>query len=245
MLRNFEYLLQVQEIDLRIHEQELAKKELPETVKTFEQTVETAHKAMEAAMIKADEAEKEIRTLDEGVVQAQAHLEKSEERLNAIKTNREYDAVHTEIETQKNIIQTSDVRKKKFTDEAAQQKTLAEAAQKDYDAIKAENEPKIAELKTKIASIDSVITGIVKEREAIVPLINKSVLRTYDLIRNRRKNGQVLSCVTETRLCSVCHKVLEAQLLSEIKRSSKLLMCQNCGSIFIWTGATKLPDQKA
>jgi uncharacterized protein len=244
MLRNFEYLLQVQEIDLRIHEQELAKKELPETVKTLEQTVETAHKAMEAAMTKADEAEKEIHALDDGVVQAQAHLERSEGRLNAIKTNREYDAVHAEIETQKNIIQTSEGRKKKLTDEAAQQKTRAEAAKTDYDAMKAENEPKIAELRTKIASIDSVIAGIAKEREAVVPLINKSVLRTYDLIRNRRKNVQVLSCVTETRLCSVCHKVLEAQLLSEIKRSSKLLMCQSCGSIFIWTGKTNEPDRK-
>jgi len=69
----------------------------------------------------------------------------------------------------------------------------------------------------------------------VAPLINKSILRTYDLIRKRRKQGRVISHVTETRTCSVCYKELEPQLMNEIKRSSKLIMCQSCGSIFIWT----------
>jgi predicted nucleic acid-binding Zn-ribbon protein len=236
MLRDFDYLLQLQEIDLRIHEQELAKKELPETVMSLEQTVEAARKALEAAKKSAEDAEKEIGALDDQVLGAQASLERSQGRLNSIKTNREYDAVHTEIETHKNIIQTSEVRKKKLIDEAAQQKTRAEAAAVEFENTKAENEPKIAEFTTKIASIDSVIAGIFKERETVVPLINKSILRTYDQIRNRRKTARVVSSITESRICSVCHKVLEPQIMSEIKRSSKLIMCQNCGSIFIWTG---------
>jgi uncharacterized protein len=244
MLPDFERLLQLQEIDLRIHEQELARKELPETVRSLEQTVETAHRALETAKATADNAENELRALDEQVAGAQVSLERSEGRLNSIKTNREYDAVHAEIETQKNIIQTSEVRKKKLTDEAARQKANAEAAAVEFEKIKAENEPKIAELAIKISQIDSVIAGIAKEREAMVPLIKKAILRTYDLIRNRRKSARVVSCITEARICSVCHKVLEAQIMSEIKRASKLLMCQSCGSIFIWTGASKSPGQK-
>ena len=241
MLSDIEHLLQLQEIDLRIHQQELAKKELPETVKALEQTVETARSAMEAAIAGVNAAEKGIGDLEEQVVAAQASFERSQDRLNSIKTNREYDAVHAEIETQKNIIQTSEVRKKKLGDETARQKAGAEAAKTEFDRIKAENEPKIAELNANIASIDSVIAGIVKEREAVLPFINKSIMRTYDLIRKRRKNAQVVSCVNEARICSVCHKVLEPQLMNEIKRSSKLIMCQSCGSIFIWTGTVQKP----
>ena len=244
MLRDFENLLQLQEIDLRIHEQELARKELPETVRTLEQAVAAARAAMEAARERAGAAEQEIGVLDEQVAGAQASLERSEGRLNAIKTNREYDAVHAEIETQKNIIQTSEVRKKKLIDEAARKKALAEASAAEFERITAENEPKIAEFKTKIAQIDSVIAGIVKERETVMPLITKSVMRTYNLIRSRRKTGRVVSAVNEARICTVCHKVLEPQMINEIKRSSKLLMCQSCGSIFIWTGAAKSADQK-
>jgi predicted nucleic acid-binding Zn-ribbon protein len=244
MLRDFEYLLQLQEIDLKIHEQELAKKELPEMVKTLERAVEAALKALDAATKTAEDAEKEIHSLDDQVAGAHTGLERSQGRLNSIKTNREYDAVHAEIETQKNIIQTSEVRKKKLADEAAQKKALAEAAAADFEKTKSENEPKIAELTTNIASIDSVIAGIAREREEIVPLVNKSIMRTYDLIRKRRKTARVISAINESRICSVCHKVLEPQIMSEIKRSSKLIMCQSCGSIFIWTGASKSPDTK-
>jgi predicted nucleic acid-binding Zn-ribbon protein len=33
----------------------------------------------------------------------------------------------------------------------------------------------------------------------------------------------------------VCYKVLEPHLVSDIKRATKLILCQNCGSIFVWT----------
>jgi len=235
MLRDFENLVLLQEIDLRIIEQELAKKQFPAMVNELEQTVEKAKQAMEAAVNRATEAGNNLLSLDEQAVQAQAGLERSQTRLNSIKTNREYDAVHAEIETQKNIIHSSESRKKKLADEAEQQKAGAEAAKQEFENVKNENEPKSAELKAKIASIDSVIAAIMKERETVTPLINKSILRTYDLIRKRRKQGRVISCITEARTCSVCYKELEPQIMNEIKRSSKLIMCQSCGSIFIWT----------
>ena len=97
MIRDLEYLIQLQEIDLRIHEQELAKELLPAMVKELEETVEKAKKAMEAVAGKADQAEKELTALAEQTLQAQTGLERSQTRLNSIKTNREYDAVHAEI----------------------------------------------------------------------------------------------------------------------------------------------------
>jgi uncharacterized protein len=243
MLRDLEYLMQLQEIDLRIHEQELAKEELPQAVSALEQAVEKAKALTETAVAAAAETEKAIRELDDQVALAQQGLERSQTRLNSIKTNREYDAVHMEIESQKSIVLSSEARKKKLVDEAAEHKALVEAAQQDVEKVTAENSPKIDELKTKIASIDSVIAAIVKERDAVTPHVKRSILRTYDLIRSRRKHGRVISSITETRTCSVCFKVLESQLMNEIKRSSKLIMCQNCGSIFVWTEATKSPAQ--
>ncbi len=243
MLRDLEYLLQLQEIDRRIHEQELAKKQLPEAVMELEQTAEKAKKLMEATVNETDETAEELRTLEAQIVQAKEGLERSQTRLNSIKTNREYDAVHTEIETQKNIVHSSETRIKKLGEDSVELKTQAETALQEFEKFKSENDPKIAELKTTIASIDSVIAGIAKEREAVTPLVNKSILRIYDQIRKRRKDGRAISCVTESRTCTICYKVLEPQLVSEIKRRTKIITCQNCGSIFVWTEAAKAPDQ--
>jgi predicted nucleic acid-binding Zn-ribbon protein len=235
MLRDIEYLIQLQEIDVRIHEQELAKKQLPATVAELQKVVETARKVMETAQTQAKNAEQELLTLDEHMLKAQEGLDKSQERLNSIKTNREYDAVHAEIESQKGIIHNSEARKKKIGEEIDRLKAAAEAATVEFEQIKAENEPKIAELSASIASIDSVIAEIEKEREAVKPLIAKPIIRTYDLIRTRRNHGRVLSEVSLDRTCTVCFKVLEPHLVSDIKRATKLILCQNCGSIFVWT----------
>jgi uncharacterized protein len=240
MLRDLEYLIQLQEIDQKIHEQEVAKEQLPATVSELELTIEKAKNGMEAAARKLTETENELKGFEDQIVQAQLGLEKSQERLNSIKTNREYDAVHAEIETQKGIIHSSESRKKKLTDHIAALKTQSEAAQVEFEKVKSENEPKLVELKAKIASIDSVIAGIETERATVTPQINKSILRTYDLIKNRRKNGKVISLVAESRTCTVCYKVLEPQLMNEIKRSTKLILCQNCGSIFVWSGKLKV-----
>ncbi len=108
-----------------------------------------------------------------------------------------------------------------------------ETSKTEYDRIKTENEPQIADLKSKIGAIDSVISEITKERDLIVPKISKQYLRTYDLIRRKKKTGKALSHVT-TRTCGICFKVLEPQLINEIKRGLKMILCQNCGSILIW-----------
>jgi uncharacterized protein len=239
MLRDLEYLLNVQEIDLKIHEQELAKEQLPATVGELEQTIQTAEKSTEIASKKLEEAEKDLASFEDQIRQAQEGLEKSQTRLNSIKTNREYDAVHAEIEAAKNILASSENRKKKLTDEISQLKTALETARQECEKIKAENSPKIADLRTKIDAIDSVIASIVKEREAVTPSISKAILRSYNLIRKSRKHGKVISAVNEERTCTVCFKVLEPQLVNEIKRSTKIIMCQNCGSIFVWTGKAK------
>jgi uncharacterized protein len=235
MLRDIEYLIQLQEIDVRIHEQELAKKQLPATVAELQKIVETARRTMESAETQARSAEQELVSLDEAMVKAEENLVESQERLNSIKTNREYDAVHAEIEAQKGIIHSSEARKKKVADEIDRQKAAAESATSAYEQAKAENEPKIAELSATIASIDSVIADIEKEREAMKPLITKAIQRTYELIRTRRNHGRVLSQVSADRTCTVCYKVLEPHLVSDIKRATKLILCQNCGSIFVWT----------
>ncbi|MBN2035716.1 MAG: hypothetical protein JW768_03150 [Chitinispirillaceae bacterium] len=240
MLRDLTLLMQLQEIDLRIHEQELAKEQLPITVKELEQAIAKAQKGHDAAVKKLAEAEGELKNFDDQIRQAQEGLEKSQERLNSIKTNREYDAVHAEIETQKNMVANSENRKKKLTEDITRLKEAKETARQELEKIKTDSEPTMADLNGRIDAIDSVIASIVKEREEVAPLVGKSSLRTYDQIRRRRKTAKVISMVDQARTCTICYKVLEPHIISEVKRSKKINLCQSCGSILIWnTGKTQ------
>jgi predicted nucleic acid-binding Zn-ribbon protein len=239
MIEDLEYLIQLQEIDLRIREQELSQEQFPAAVAELENGISKAKTDLEDIEAKLKKMESEKGSFEEQISKAHESLEKSQSRLNSIKTNREYDAVHAEIETHKNIINSAETRRKNLENEIEKLKASVEESKKEYERIKAENEPKIAELKEKIGKIDTEISKIMVERDAVSPKISKHLLRTYDLIRKKRKTGRALSLVSDSRTCTVCFKVLEPQLYNEIKRGTKLTLCQSCGSILVWDQSSK------
>lgn len=233
MNQELEYLVQLQEIDLRIREQELAQEQYPTAVTELEQAILKTKTLLDHAEKRLQKAQSEQKTFEDQITNVTAQLDKSQDRLNSIKTNREYDAVHAEIETQKHMLSNAEGRRKTLLDEIEKMQANVEKCSADYDKIKTENEPQISDLKAKISVIDTNIAKITKERETIVPKISKQYLRSYELIHKKRKNGKAISFVT-TRTCGACYKVLEPQLINEVKRGLKMILCQNCGSILIW-----------
>ncbi len=234
MLEDLTYLVQLQEIDLRIREQEMAQEQYPAAVKELKAQIGEAASALDGVKEKLGKAGEDMKNWEEQVARAHEGLERSQERLNSIKTNREYDAVHAEIEAQKGIINSAEQRKAALSAEIGKIETAIEEKKSELDRITAENDPKIRELQRKIDAIDSTIASITLERDAVVPKIAKHVYRQYELIRSKRKSGRAISMIKSNRTCSICYKVLEPQLYNEIRRSTKMLLCQSCGSIMIW-----------
>jgi predicted nucleic acid-binding Zn-ribbon protein len=235
MIKDLELLVQLQTIDFRVHDLIQSQSDLPKALSELERAIANAKRAVDSVhnQLAANAAEK--KSFEEKVGDAKTALDKSQERLNSIKTNREYDAVHAEIENFKSIIAGADARARSLLAEADKLQQSLEVSKADLEKTQAESEPKIADLKTKIASIDSSVAGLQRERAEVSEHVPKSLLRTYDHILSRRKNANVLSFVgDDNRTCSSCFKVLETQLINEIRRGTKLLTCQNCGAIFVW-----------
>ncbi len=234
MLEDLRYLLELQEIDLRIKEQELAQEQFPEQVELLNRQIAEATEAVEKVKVTLTRAEEDKKNWEEQVAKAQEGLERSQERLNSIRTNREYDAVHAEIEAQKSIINSAEQRRNSLTAEIERLQATVAEHEAELERITSENSPQIQELKEKIGAIDSNIAEITKEREVVIPKLAKHILRQYDLIRSKRKTGRAISMIKPNRTCSICFKVLEPQLFNEIKRGIKVQLCQSCGSIMIW-----------
>ena len=235
MLEDLKYLVQLQEIDLRIKEQELAQEQYPTAVEELNAQIVRTAKELDAINEHLLQAENDKKNWEEQVAKAQISLEKSQERLNSIRTNREYDAVHAEIEAQKSIINSAEQRRNNLVAEIEALHKSVTDHQAELDRIKTENEPRINELRQNIGAIDSTIAAINKERETVIRKIARHILRQYDLIRSRRKSGRAISTVTTNRTCTICYKVLEPQLYNEIRRGMKVILCQSCGSILIWS----------
>jgi uncharacterized protein len=235
MIDDLRLLAQLQKIDLRIHELEKSKEEFPKEVEELEGRIETAQNTITTIDQKSEDVDKQEAQLEEKIQNARKTLERSQERLNTITTNREYDAVHSEIAAQESAIASSSSRRANFEEDKANLTKAREEALKELETISGENEPKIQVLQKRISSIDSDIAEVIKERDEIAPKIRPAYLRTYEHIHKRRKNGIAVGIVNDqSRTCPMCYKVLERQLVSEIRRGNRLEICQSCGTILIW-----------
>ncbi|MBD3320427.1 MAG: hypothetical protein GF350_04950, partial [Chitinivibrionales bacterium] len=86
MKPELENLIKLQEVDLRIHELELSKVELPEAVAKLEREIEEASREAEKTTTRLEQVEKDKTDSDSKIVEEKAALDKSQERLNAITT---------------------------------------------------------------------------------------------------------------------------------------------------------------
>jgi predicted nucleic acid-binding Zn-ribbon protein len=243
MIAELESLIKLQHIDARISELVRAKEGFPATIAALEGSVKKSQDGLDALKKKQNEALDRKKEVEGKIADAKAHLDKSQDLLNSIKTNREYDAVHTQIENFKHLVSGGDAQLKSFDQEIERLQQSVDKAKEELDVVTTEKGPQIAELKSKIDTISASISLVTSERDAVIALVPKALLRTYDHILKRRKNGQVLSFVNgDSRTCSICHKILEMQLVNEIRKANQVMICQNCGSLFVWNDAT---DKKA
>jgi predicted nucleic acid-binding Zn-ribbon protein len=235
MNSDFESLLELQDVDIQIIELEKSKEEFPVQVDMLGKEVSDAESSLTNKEEELNECLEEKKNIEEQIVNAKASLEKSQERLNLIKTNKEYDAVHTEIETQKHILASADKRIKKYTADIEYLQEVFEEAKGEYNEIITKNQPQIDELKSRIAGIDSEIAKVKKKRDKAVLKVNKNHLRIYDHIRLNRKNGRVISIVDDSRRnCTICYQMLGPQVIHDMRKGSDIVYCQSCGSILVW-----------
>ena len=234
MIQDLECLVKLQGIDLKVREQELAKEQYPKAVADLEGRIENARKDSAAVSGRLAQLASDVEAANDQAAKLRESLGKSQERLSSIQTNREYDAVHKEIEAQKALLASAESRKGALEADIEKGKAALEEAEKAYADAKAELQPQIDDLKAKIGAIDSVIAEIMAERDKVSPLVSHPTMRTYDSIRKKKKSGRAVSLVGKDKTCGVCFMILQPQLCSEIRRGTKIILCESCGSMLIW-----------
>ena len=235
MREGFDALSRLQEIDLRIMEIERSKQEFPAQLADLEAELADVGRATASVAEKLDRARKSRRDIEVQLDDAKAALDKSQEHLTAVKTNKEYDAVHVEMDNHKHTLAGGEKRLEKIDEDIAKYEAQIADADASSKARVDELTPLVEELKSRIATIDSSVAEAVAGREAIVATVDKMLLRAYENVRKGRKNGCVLSVVTSSdRTCSVCYQKLQPQIVSTLRRGGGITNCLNCGSIMVW-----------
>jgi len=234
MQKELEKLQKLQDIDYELGELERSKDYLPDMINNLEREIEETSTTLE--QLKKDLAEQNLlrRSLETEVEAQTEELKKFQQQMKVIKTNREYDALTTEIANKKLKISENEekILELMASNDDLEEK-IAEYEQR-YQGVSKDNNQQLVTLRKKLDSIGSMVEAKEEERKAVSNKVDRRIMAMYERIKKGLGNHVVVA--VKKRACGACFKSLPPQRIQEIRKEDTIITCDSCGRILIWIG---------
>ena len=170
--------------------------------------------------------------LELDIEEVNSELAKLQRQMRDIKTNREYDALVTEIANRKLKISNAEEDLLKTLTETDELQDRIKEFKEKLTEVEKDNQAQLESLQKELDSIGVKVRQKEDERKNISVRMNKYILATYE--RVKKVKGGVAVVPVRKRACSGCYKSLPPQRIQEIKKRDTLITCDSCGRILIW-----------
>lgn len=225
-------LLSLQEIDEDLGELERSKVYLPEMIDNINKELEDLEKELGDNRTAYLEATKRQKQLEMDIAVDKQELEKYQGQMKVIKTNKEYDALITEIDSHKQGISDNEDEILKLMGIIDETTEKIGEMEKRFETLKANNEAHLKNLRTELGALESKIEEKNKERIDLTKTVDRRALTVYERIRKGK--GGLAVVPLRKRACGGCFKQIPPQMVQQIRRGDRLYTCDSCGRILIW-----------
>ena len=233
MKKDLEILLKLQEIDYELGELERSKDYLPDMIKSLEKEIEEV--SNELKKIEEELTEKTLlkKELEIEVDSLNDALAKFQKQMREIRTNREYDALTTEIANRKLKISENEEKILELMSTLDELEDKKIECKKKFEEMQRNNTAQLETLRKEMNSVGTKVKIKEDERKNVTVRIDKRLLATYDRIK--RGKGANVVVVVRKGACGACYKSLPPQRIQEIKMEDGIITCDSCGRILIWS----------
>jgi len=230
-----EKLLSLQVIDYDLGELERSKLYLPDMMDNLNRELDEARQKTQSAKNDREGAQLRQKQLELEVESRQADLQKYQQQMMSIKTNKEYDALVSQIDSLKSEIEGAETEILELIDRVGALDKEIEELDERLRQVEENNGKQLAILQQKVDSIDDKVTSKQSDREGLISDIPKRVLSVYE--RVKKGKGSEVVVVIRKRACGACHKALTPKKVQEIRRGDRIHTCDYCGRMLYWVEA--------
>lgn len=225
-------LIQLQEIDNQLLAIQEKLGDLPATVQGLKEEISLKKENIKKNMESISKLQSKI-LISRGKIQDyKAKLEKYQEQLYLVTTNREYDALTTEIDYAKSQISEAEMTILESDEQisALEQKIkIDEADQADLEEQLKEAEKALA---ATVKSTEAEKERLEDKRSVAMSKVPKRYYQSYERIRKARRGLAVVPM--ERGACGGCHNRIIPQKRVEIQKGNKIIVCDICGRFLYW-----------
>ncbi len=228
--KQIEFLKELQGYDSKLRDLYFRKDDMPKKLEDFrvglerkKEDIDRVEEEIKDLQVKIKDKELELQSAEEGI-------QKFKQQLLQVKTNKEYKALLSEIESKKadNSCIEDDILKlmdslddigRDFNKEKGELKKLEEEFKREEVKVREE-----------IALVERDIQSQKSERDKIAQEVDSEIIVIYErLIKS--KDGIAIVPVVDGA-CGGCYLSLRPQTINEIKRADNIVTCERCSRIF-------------
>jgi hypothetical protein len=224
---DIEQLMKLQEVDEQLLELERSKEYLPEIIENVKREVRDAESQAVTTRKKLEEARLKHRQLELDLQEAQEGLGRYERQMASIKTNKEYDALTTEIENTKERIGFIEDEIILTLNEIDELTTGLAEAEKRHELLAQSNKDQLENLQREMGAVEEKVKVKLDLRQNISVRVTKSTLSVYE--RVRRGRGSPVVVPVKKNACGACFKAQPPQRIQELRKGLTVITCDNCG----------------
>ena len=227
-------LLEAQDLDLEIDQMMQYRHEYPQQIDFLKKELSDLVTTIEDLKTAIKETEESRGDTQEEIRAEKENLEKKEKRLLETKTNKEYNAVQSEIEQARTRIDNLETEEIEIFERMDSLKPQLQELMKKQEETLASNTVRIKELEQNLGSLETDIQARERKRDRVLAEVNKRFLALYLRLRKGRR-GIAVARVNKLKFsCTGCNKHLPPQKVMEVRRANSLNICENCGRVLVW-----------
>ena len=226
-------LVQLQQLEIEVQEHQRILKQVDHKVAALDANLSEFVTAIESKEALAKDLQQKYRSWESEVQDNVLRIQKSEEKLRSVKTNKEYQSGLKEIDDLKAKSASIEDSMIQCLDEIETAEAALHDVKNDYDDQKQQlNDEKEAVL-TEAGQTRQALDKLQDEREVLGSQISGDLLQMFNRVKTQQPDGLAIVQV-EGAVCKGCHMNIPPQMYNELQREDSLKMCPSCERIIYW-----------
>jgi len=226
-------LVKLQKIDIETGKLKTYLQDVPLQIKNLDQKLEEFTRKVENDEDLITELNKKYRTSESDIQLNLGKIAKSQEKLRAVKTNKEYQSSLKEIDDIKAINSKIEDGMLEFLEQIeTAEKVLNESKQQSSRIVEEISQDKKSyEKAAEQSKID--LTALESERDIAAAALAAELLIIFN--RQLMKQGDGMAIVeVKNAVCQGCYMNIPHQMYNELQRGNSLKYCPSCERVIYW-----------
>lgn len=234
MREQLKLLWELQKIDLELKGIKEEKDRYPKEIKKLDEKQKIEKERIQKEREKIESLEKTRRQKEGHLSTEQEKIKRAEGRMSEVKTNKEYQALLSEIDAIKEANSRIEEEILQVMDEIDELKKDLSKREKEVGSTLEKIEGERKKLQEKTAQGEKAWSERGERRELLSKQIESKLVKLYSTLKEKRQGVGVVSVKNET--CQGCFLNVPPQMFIEVQKNNALVRCPHCNRILYWDG---------